>query len=65
MNQTAAQLLERIENCSARVGVVGMGYVGHTIRRGRLEAVMPVLDTGIHALGGGAARGWPGPVARP
>ena len=28
MNQTAAQLLEKIENRSARVGVVGMGYVG-------------------------------------
>ncbi|MDE0539618.1 MAG: 3-hydroxyacyl-CoA dehydrogenase NAD-binding domain-containing protein [Rhodospirillales bacterium] len=28
MNQTAAQLLEKIENRGARVGVVGMGYVG-------------------------------------
>ena len=28
MNQTAAQLLEKIENRSARIGVVGMGYVG-------------------------------------
>ncbi len=28
MNQTAAQLLEKIEKRSARIGVVGMGYVG-------------------------------------
>ena len=47
MNQTAADLLKRIESKTAVVGIVGLGYVGLPLSKALLEAGFPVVGYDI------------------
>ncbi|MEY4183216.1 MAG: hypothetical protein RLZZ217_1842 [Planctomycetota bacterium] len=47
MNQTASELLKRIESKSAVVGIVGLGYVGLPLSKALLEAGYPVIGYDI------------------
>ena len=47
MNQTASELLKRIESKSAVVGIVGLGYVGLPLSKALLESGYAVVGYDI------------------
>ena len=47
MNQTASDLLARIERCEAKIGVVGLGYVGLPLAHALHQGGLPILGFDI------------------
>jgi UDP-N-acetyl-D-glucosamine dehydrogenase len=58
LNKTASELLSRIERCEAKIGVIGLGYVGlplaHALHQGGLPVLGFDIDQGkIEAIAAG------------
>ena len=47
MNQTASDLLARIQRCEAKIGVVGLGYVGLPLAHALHQGGLPILGFDI------------------
>jgi len=47
MNSTASNLLSRIERCEAKIGVVGLGYVGLPLAHALHQGGLPILGFDI------------------
>ncbi|MFZ9880004.1 MAG: NAD(P)-binding domain-containing protein, partial [Phycisphaerales bacterium] len=47
LNKTARDLLSRIENCEAKIGVIGLGYVGLPLAHALHQGGLPILGFDI------------------